>query len=413
MVQKIHNWIKSLGLLPVGLTALILGLGANLSLLAYLSDTLDTGGLVVTVALLLISHSLLLVYLRTALSKNERIFRQAAEILDRYSAHQEGDLQLESNSKSVDINRFIKCFNYLIRQGSANRALFSDVASSLAVQAHDLSGIANKIEQRMKSQEGNTDDVTTTIGKLEHTVGIAAKVANSTSEMAAKSESEGTSGKVTMTEAITSVMMLSDYVNETGDIIKGLGEDSKAIGGIIEVITGVAEQTNLLALNAAIEAARAGEQGRGFAVVADEVRSLASKTQESTHKIKAIINKLMAHVNEASSMVEKTISQAEISDEKMEGVTISYSEIVGYMTEINVYATNLSQTVGEEANSAAQAVDELNQIQEASNLTIEQSRQLTHASMELGKLGEQLDILVSGSKTSDASDADEDSIELF
>ncbi|MCK5092319.1 MAG: hypothetical protein KAR30_07295, partial [Gammaproteobacteria bacterium] len=103
MVQKIHNWIKSLGLLPVGLTALILG--ANLSLLAYLADTLDTGGLVVTVALLLISHSLLLVYLRTALSKNERIFRQAAEILDRYSAHQEGDLQLETNSKSVDINR--------------------------------------------------------------------------------------------------------------------------------------------------------------------------------------------------------------------------------------------------------------------------------------------------------------------
>jgi methyl-accepting chemotaxis protein len=287
------------------------------------------------------------------------------------------------------------------------------VASSLAVQAHDLSGIASKIEQRMENQSGSTNDVATTIGKLEHAVSIAANIASSTSEMAAKSESEGTSGKVTMTEAITSVMILSDYVKETGDIIKELGEDSKSIGSIIEVITGVADQTNLLALNAAIEAARAGEQGRGFAVVADEVRSLASKTQESAHEIQAIINKLTGHVDEASSVVEKTINQAELSDEKMEGVTVSYSEIVGYMTEINVYAMNLSQSVGEEANSAARAVDDLNQIQEASNLTMEQSQQLTQASMELGKLGEQLDILVSGNKASDTSDEDEDSVELF
>ena len=411
VLPKLFNRIKSPEILPIALTILILG--ANLCLLAYLADTLDTGGLVVTAALLLLSHGLLFAYLRTTLSKRERIFRQAAEILGRYNTNQEGDLQLEVNSKSVDINRFVKRFNYLIEQGTANRSLFSDVASSLAGQAHDLSGIASKIEQRMQSQEGNTNDVITTIGKLEHTVGIAAKVATSTSNMAAKSESEGSSGKVTMTEAITSVMMLSDYVSETGGIIKGLEEDSQAIGSIIEVITGIAEQTNLLALNAAIEAARAGEQGRGFAVVADEVRTLASKTQESTHKIKAIIDKLMGHVNEANSVVEKTISQAEISDEKMEGVTVSYSEIVGYMTEIHIYATNLSQTVGEEANSAGRAVEELNEIQEASNLTIEQSRQLSHASMELGKLGEQMDILVSGIETANASDTDEDSVELF
>ena len=400
-----------MGILPIGLTVLILG--TNLSLLAYLADTLDTGGLVVTVALLLVSHSLLFAYMRATHSKSERIFRQAAEILDQYNANQEGDLQLEADSKSVDINRFIECFNYLIRQCSANRVLFSDVASNLATQAHDLSSIASKIEPRMESQREHTGDVATTLSKLEHAVNIATEVANSTSEMAAKSESEGNSGKVTMTEAITSVMMLSDYVSEAGDIIKGLGEDSQAIGGIIEVITGVAEQTNLLALNAAIEAARAGEQGRGFAVVADEVRSLASKTQESAYKIKDIINKLLGHVDKASSIVGKTIEQSEISDEKMEGVTISYSEIVGHMTEINVYATNLSQTIGEESSSVTQAVDQLNQIQEASNLTIEQSRQLNHASMELGKLGEQLDILVSGSKTSNASDADEDSVELF
>ena len=215
-----------------------------------------------------------------------------------------------------------------------------------------------------------------------------------------------------MTEAIAGVMSLASSVNEAGQIINKLGEDSKSIGGIIDVITGVAEQTNLLALNAAIEAARAGEQGRGFAVVADEVRSLASQTQESAQKINDIINKLLSHVDDATGVINASMEKANESDELMEGVVVSYSELVGYLSEVSDLANNLAQVTSDEKDSALFALKQLSEIKLSSNDTIEQTQQLGAASMELAKMGEQLDILLVASNDPEEKSNDDD-VELF
>jgi len=292
--------------------------------------------------------------------------------------------------------------------------LFSDVATKLAGQANDLSTVARGIESQMQGQADKTAQVQQIIEKLQDTVSLAANVAGEASDLANKSESEGNSGKVVMTEAITGVMTLSSSVNETGEIIHNLGEDSKSISGIIDVITGVAEQTNLLALNAAIEAARAGEQGRGFAVVADEVRSLASQTQSSAQKINGIINTLLKHVEDASMVITRTVEEADKSDELMEGVVMSYSEIVGYMSDVSRLSNALSQETLRGKGSAAGAAYQLSDITSSCAVTMDNAKTLTAASMELGKMGEQLNIILGvTSASSNDLDATSDDVELF
>jgi methyl-accepting chemotaxis protein len=391
MKNKLHGIDPVLALLNM-LSIVLLA-----SVLVYLSDVLEMQVIIFVAIALALSWGLLLVASMIKRRRKDLLFTQASGLVDQYLQGGDDIAQLESSINSDAVDSFVNHFNILLNQAMANRNLFSDVAGRLADQGHDLSAIADDISSRMQGQVNATEDVHGRIDKMNHVISVASSVAAQASAVAGKSESEGNSGKVVMTEAIGSVMMLVSSVNETGDIISALGDDSNAIGGIIEVIKGVAEQTNLLALNAAIEAARAGEQGRGFAVVADEVRSLASQTQISTQKINDIINQLLSHVTQASEIIGTSIESANQTEEQMELVIMSYSELVGYMSEVSVLSQNLAQTTGEESESVAVAVQDLTDIQQSSTETLEKASQLSTTSLELGKMGDQLGILVGGS----------------
>ena len=381
-------------------------------ILVYLKERLNISELVVVAVALLLSYGLIQIIHRLRHKKQDSLFEQACVMMDRYNAGHNDDIQLQTSLASASVTAFVDKFNMSMSQAMSSRGLFSETSQRLAENAGELAQISSSIEERMQGQVSNTAEVHATVDKLQNAVVMASEVAAQTSDLATKSESEGNSGKEVMTEAISGVMSLASSVNEAGQIISRLGEDSKSIGSIIDVITGVAEQTNLLALNAAIEAARAGEQGRGFAVVADEVRSLASQTQQSAQKINDIINKLLAHVDEATSVINASMEKASESDELMEGVVVSYSELVGYLSEVSVLANNLARATSQEKDSAAFAVNQLSEIQLSSNDTIEQTKQLGSASRELGKMGDQLNILVnplSGSQ----EQATKEEVELF
>ncbi len=412
--------LKSIDSVLVALN--LLSAALLVSVLIYLSNLLEIQSLIYAVIALILSQSLLIIVSMIKRRKKDQLFAQADVLIDQYLQGQSDNTQLESTLQSAAISAFVAHFNTMLNQAIANRSLFGDVAGRLAEQGHELSSIANDITDRMQEQAGATDNVQAKIDRMHQVITVASSVAGQASDVAGKSEAEGNSGKVVMTEAIGSVMMLVESVNDAGDIINTLGDDSKAIGSIIEVIKGVAEQTNLLALNAAIEAARAGEQGRGFAVVADEVRSLASQTQDSAQKINEIITKLLDRVKHASDVIGSSVEQASQSEEQMELVIMSYSELVGYMAEVSVLSRNLAQTTNEETDSVAIAVQELTDIQKSSNETLERASQLSATSMELGKMGEQLGILVGGSSvpTTDSVDdiegvdvVKDDSVELF
>ena len=391
-----------------------------LYVLFSLYGTLEFRQFVILAVLLVIAVVILLAQRLLRARQSARLFEQ---LTGRVQLCLSGEVEdhnepLNVSSYPETARGFVDQFNMLVAKSSSNAALFNDVATKLADQAHELSVIASGIEVQMQGQADKTSAVQQIIEKLQNTVSLAANVAGEASDLANRSESEGNSGKVVMTEAITGVMILSASVNEAGEIIHKLGEDSKSIGGIIDVITGVAEQTNLLALNAAIEAARAGEQGRGFAVVADEVRSLASQTQSSAQKINEIISTLLGHVDAASEVIKRSVEEADKSDDLMEGVTVSYSEIVGYMSEVSRLSNHLSQETLRGKGAAAGAAYQLGEIAESSNVTIENARVLSASSMELGKMGEQLNLLLGNTAVQQEIDDGEnedasDDVELF
>lgn len=276
--------------------------------------------------------------------------------------------------------------------------LVTGVATRLAENASDIGLKASAIAGQMNAQAHDTEEIVGLVERLQGVFASSVEAAEQTVELSTKSESEGNSGKLVMTQAMGSVTSLSESVISAGAMIDRLGEESKEIGGIISVIKGVAEQTNLLALNAAIEAARAGEQGRGFAVVADEVRSLASKTQESASEIEIIIEKIIASVHETSETVSQAVSLAEESDESIEGVVISYSELVGYLAEVKTLGESLAGATCEEADTADQVFAKIKGIQDAGQDAEESCQMMAGASKELGVLGTQLEQLAAMSK---------------
>lgn len=294
-----------------------------------------------------------------------------------------------------NVNALAQHIDQALAQFAQTAEFMQTVSSSLANHAHSMHAISEQITTDMAQQKMETSAVHEQLEQLNHALISATNIANETIEIAQKSETEGNSGKLTMTNAMGGIMALGESVNETGGMVETLGKDSAAISGIVNVIKSVAEQTNLLALNAAIEAARAGEQGRGFAVVADEVRSLANKTQESAQEIQNLIEQLLKNVNAASNAIQGSMKKAEESDELIEGVVMSYSEIVGHMGEVRSLAQTLASTTTDEQQTANSAFEKLKNIEEISAASTEHLTQLNVSSDELQTLGQQLMGMVS------------------
>lgn len=265
-----------------------------------------------------------------------------------------------------------------------------EISSSLSTHIQSIHATSEQMDQNLSQQKAETLGAHEQLERLNEALTVATRVADDTIEVAQRSETEGNSGKVTMTNAMGSVMALAESVNETGNMVETLGKDSEAIRGIVNVIKSVAEQTNLLALNAAIEAARAGEQGRGFAVVADEVRSLANKTQESAQEIQNLIGSLLDNVSAANEAIHGSMKLSEESDELIEGVVTSYSEIVGYMSEVNGLAQTLTASTIDEQQTAAAAFEKLKNIEDISANSAEHVTQMSSSSDELQTLSQQL-----------------------
>lgn len=269
------------------------------------------------------------------------------------------------------------------------------VTTQLAAAAEELSVVTGQTSAGVNAQRVETEQVATAMNEMAATVHEVAQNSEEASQAAQRADQLAKNGEQVLTAALDAISRLSNEVQQSTQAIYRLNENSANISTVLTVINGIAEQTNLLALNAAIEAARAGEAGRGFAVVADEVRGLAHRTQESTAQIEELIATLqqgaedsVAMMDSSSSLAGNTLELAQQAGSELEAVTRVISEIQAMNMQIATAAEEQS-SVAEEIN---RSVINVNSIADQSAAAVEE---MAASSADLARLGQSLQDLVS------------------
>ena len=252
----------------------------------------------------------------------------------------EGDLtkRIEQNSED-EIGALIHWFNQFMEKLHSSIDNVVKSIEPLTRLSLDLRDMTNKTAEITSEQSQATDDVTRSVDEMFSSVQNVAQNASSAASAAKEADAEAKAGRAVVTQSVESINDLASEVERAATVIGKLEADTENVGTILDVIKGIAEQTNLLALNAAIEAARAGEQGRGFAVVADEVRTLASRTQDSTQEIQRVIEELQSAARSAAEVMSHSQEQANASVEqaaKTDSSLATITEKVGSITSMNM-----------------------------------------------------------------------------
>ncbi|VVP89356.1 Methyl-accepting chemotaxis protein McpQ [Pseudomonas fluorescens] len=270
----------------------------------------------------------------------------------------------------------------------------SDGVTQIASAAEELSAVTEQTSAGVNSQKVETDQVATAMNEMAATVQEVARNAEEASEAAVAADQQAREGDKVVGEAIAQIERLAKEVGHSTEAMGELQRESDKIGSVLDVIKSVAQQTNLLALNAAIEAARAGEAGRGFAVVADEVRSLAQRTQKSTEEIEELIVGLQNGTQQVATIMDNSRSLTDSSVEltrraggSLESITRTVSAIQAMNQQIAAAAEQQS-AVAEEINRSV-----LN-VRDVSDQTSAASEETAASSVELARLGTHLQMLV-------------------
>ncbi|MBU2280224.1 MAG: methyl-accepting chemotaxis protein [Gammaproteobacteria bacterium] len=254
-------------------------------------------------------------------------------------------------------------------------------AAELLTASSSLLQTSQHNEDLIGNQKLETERGATAISQMSSTVLEVANHTNVAATLAQTAMDEFNAGQIEVSKTQHSINALAEKVTEAAGVINNLSEDSRQIVTVLEVIQGIAEQTNLLALNAAIEAARAGEQGRGFAVVADEVRNLARRTQESTRQIQAVIEKMQQSsvlavtvMKEGKSQADLSVQQAQCAGESLSAINLSVTRISDMNIQIataaeeqSVVASEINRNFSQITSSAVKAEHEAGKITNASH----------------------------------------------
>ncbi|MGC9494014.1 methyl-accepting chemotaxis protein [Vibrio genomosp. F10] len=269
----------------------------------------------------------------------------------------------------------------------------NDASDNLTSTANTNQATSSHAQGQLSSQREQTSNVATAMTEMAHSVQEVAQSAQSSQKMVQQVETASDSGRQIMSTNISTINQLESRLNESVDAVGELQKMSSQIGSILDVIRNIAEQTNLLALNAAIEAARAGEQGRGFAVVADEVRVLAQRTTESTSEIESMIANLQSSSSSASKVIESCKNDMELSVEQASNANSAMEEIQALILEISHMSSHISQAASEQnetTSEIAKNIEEINLIADSSYQAMSEiadtSANLTRLASQQGEL---------------------------
>ena len=284
------------------------------------------------------------------------------------------------------------------RMGTTLRELISgirDGVTQIASAAEELSAVTEQTSAGVNSQKIETDQVATAMHEMTATVQEVARNAEQASRAAADADGQARAGDKVVAEAIAQIERLAAEVARSTDAMTHLQQESNKIGSVMDVIKAVAEQTNLLALNAAIEAARAGEAGRGFAVVADEVRGLAQRTQKSTEEIEGLVAGLQNGTQQVAAVMNNSRSLTDSSVELTRKAGVSLENITRTVSNIQSMNQQIAAAAEEQSAVAEEISRSIINVRDVSEQTATASDETAKSSVELARLGSQLQQMVS------------------
>jgi len=302
----------------------------------------------------------------------ENIARGEGDLTQRLQLNNTGEIALVETA----FNEFVNKIQTLVK------SIQNSVADTTAVsQAVHLA--SEEAQSILKDQQEETDHIAAAITEMSASTKEITNNVQLTSDSTVQVNKDANEVSAIVTESIESINNLSEQLNDASIVINALESDVQDIASVLDVIRAIAEQTNLLALNAAIEAARAGEQGRGFAVVADEVRALASRTQESTAQIQTTIERLQTGTNSAVRVMEESQIKSKTSVENAEKSGKSISSILNSTEQINDMTSQIATAIEQQSSVSEEINSNINQIVTAGNNSLEQLSQVTENSQKM------------------------------
>lgn len=313
----------------------------------------------------------------------------------RDMAEGDGDLtqRIHVNSKD-EVGELAHWFNIFAARIQNVVGHFKTTAEQLTVSASTLSDTISRTSAGALRQQSELEHVAKAMSEMANTVEEVARNVGTAANDAQKADQESSNGAQVVNQTMTSINALASDIDMASEVISNLQLESDNIGSVLDVIRGIAEQTNLLALNAAIEAARAGEQGRGFAVVADEVRTLASRTQSSTEEIQNMIHKLQSGANEAVKVMVKGRDQAASSVKHASQAGESLQAITKAVSVIKDMSNQIASASEEQSAVSVEIERNINNISDVANETARGSKEISTGAGELARLATELEGLV-------------------
>lgn len=349
--------------------------------------------ILITIVATLMTALVLIVAVLGKTSRN--IINPIHKLLAVFNKMADGDFTQKVEPKSKDeIGLLQNAANATIDQLHGMILDVTKVTEELSSSAGQMSGVLSINSEGVIKQQSETEQVATAMNQMTATVQEVAHHASEAATTANQADTEASTGRQVVNNTVDSINALANEIEQASDIINRVEKNSVDIGTVLDVIKGIAEQTNLLALNAAIEAARAGEQGRGFAVVADEVRTLAGRTQQSTEEIQQMIERLQAGSQSAVSAMEKSREQAKVSVEYAASAGDSLEVINQSASTISDMNTQIASAAEEQGSVAEEVNRNVVNITQIADSTAESTNELLAANDNLNSLADQLRTMI-------------------